>query len=52
MKIPIFQVDLFTVKPFKGNPAGVCLLEQPRDEAWMQAIATEMKLSEIGVSLS
>jgi len=46
MKIPIFQVDSFTVKPFKGNPAGVCLLEQPRDEAWMQAIATEMRLSE------
>ena len=46
MKIPIFQVDSFTVKPFKGNPAGVCLLEQPRDDVWMQAIATEMSLSE------
>lgn len=46
MKIPIFHVDSFTVKPFKGNPAGVCLLEQPRDDAWMQAIATEMRLSE------
>ena len=46
MKIPIFQVDSFTVKPFKGNPAGVCLLEQPRDDDWMQAIATEMRLSE------
>ncbi len=46
MNIPIFQVDAFTVKPFKGNPAGVCLLEQPRDAAWMQAIATEMRLSE------
>jgi len=46
MKIPIFQVDSFTVKPFKGNPAGVCLLEQPRDATWMQAIATEMRLSE------
>ena len=46
MKIPLFQVDSFTVKPFKGNPAGVCLLEQPRDEAWMQAVAHEMRLSE------
>ncbi len=46
MKIPIFQVDSFTVKPFKGNPAGVYLLEQPRDATWMQAIATEMRLSE------
>ncbi len=46
MKIPLFQVDSFTVKPFKGNPAGVCLLEQSRDEVWMQAVANEMKLSE------
>jgi PhzF family phenazine biosynthesis protein len=46
MKIPLFQVDSFTVKPFKGNPAGVCLLEQPRDAAWMQAVAMEMRLSE------
>ena len=46
MKIPLFQVDSFTVKPFKGNPAGVCLLEQPRDEAWTQAVAHEMRLSE------
>lgn len=46
MKIPLFQVDSFTVKPFKGNPAGVCLLEQPRDEGWMQSVANEMRLSE------
>lgn len=46
MKIPIYQVDSFSVKPFKGNPAGVCLLEQPRDPAWMQAVAAEMNLSE------
>jgi PhzF family phenazine biosynthesis protein len=46
MKIPLFQVDSFTVKPFKGNPAGVCLLDHPRDEAWMQAVANEMRLSE------
>ncbi len=46
MKIPLFQVDSFTVKPFKGNPAGVCLLEQPRDAVWMQDVAREMNLSE------
>jgi len=46
MKIPLYQVDSFTVKPFKGNPAGVCLLEQPRDAEWMQALAAEMMLSE------
>ena len=46
MKIPLYQVDSFTVKPFKGNPAGVCLLEQPREAAWMQSVASEMNLSE------
>ncbi|MBE0636843.1 PhzF family phenazine biosynthesis protein [Candidatus Bipolaricaulota bacterium] len=46
MSIPIYQVDAFTEKPFAGNPAGVCILEQPADEAWMQALAMEMNLSE------
>ena len=27
----ITQVDSFTNKPFTGNPAGVCILEKPRD---------------------
>ncbi|MCK4233953.1 PhzF family phenazine biosynthesis protein, partial [candidate division WOR-3 bacterium] len=35
----IFQVDSFTEKPFKGNPAGVCLLENEQAESWMQNIA-------------
>ncbi len=42
----IVQVDAFTDEPFAGNPAGVCLLERPRDDAWMQAVAREMNLSE------
>lgn len=46
MTIPIFQVDAFTDKPFAGNPAAVCLLLGPADEAWMQAVAAEMNLSE------
>jgi PhzF family phenazine biosynthesis protein len=44
--ITIFQVDAFTQKPFAGNPAAVCLLPAPRDEAWMQHVAREMNLSE------
>jgi len=44
--IPIFQVDAFTDRPFAGNPAAVCLLEQPAEEAWMQKLAAEMNLSE------
>jgi PhzF family phenazine biosynthesis protein len=42
----IFQVDAFTSEPFKGNPAAVCLMEGERDDAWMQALAQEMNLSE------
>jgi len=46
MSIPIFQVDAFSAKPFRGNPAGVCLLEWPAPAAWMQNVAREMNLSE------
>lgn len=42
----IYQVDSFTREPFSGNPAGVCLLSEPADAAWMQAVAREMNLSE------
>lgn len=45
-KMKIFQVDSFTDRPFKGNPAGVCLLEKEQADAWMQNIAMEMNLSE------
>lgn len=46
MKYPVYQVDAFTVKPFSGNPAAVVLLDQSREDAWMQAVAREMNLSE------
>ena len=46
MSIPIHQVDAFTDKPFRGNPAAVCLLQDPADEDWMRAVAREMNLSE------
>ncbi|WP_308250422.1 PhzF family phenazine biosynthesis protein [Sphaerisporangium fuscum] len=42
----IFTVDSFTDQPFKGNPAAVCLLETPRSDEWMQALASEMRHSE------
>jgi PhzF family phenazine biosynthesis protein len=42
----IVQVDAFTATPFAGNPAAVCILTEPRDEGWMQQVATEMNLSE------
>jgi PhzF family phenazine biosynthesis protein len=46
MEVPIYQVDAFTEQPFAGNPAAVCLLDGPADEAWMQNVGREMNLSE------
>jgi PhzF family phenazine biosynthesis protein len=46
MGIPIYQVDAFTEEPFKGNPAGVCLLRWPVEADWMQHVAAEMNLAE------
>ena len=44
--ITCLQVDAFTDRPFAGNPAAVCLLDDERDAEWMQAVAAEMNLSE------
>jgi PhzF family phenazine biosynthesis protein len=44
--MPIYQVDAFTAEPFKGNPAGVCILKSAANSEWMQNIAMEMNLSE------
>ena len=46
MAPPIYVVDAFTDRPFAGNPAGVCLLEGPADESWMQRVAAEMRHAE------
>lgn len=42
----IFTVDAFTNKPFSGNPAAVCLLEENKDDSWLLNVAAEMNLSE------
>lgn len=46
MPTPIAVVDAFTHEAFRGNPAAVCILDKPADEAWMQRVAAEMNLSE------
>ena len=46
MAVPLTQVDAFADRPFGGNPAAVCLLDDPRPDDWMQRIAAEMNLSE------
>jgi len=42
----IVVVDAFAARAYSGNPAAVCVLETERDAAWMQAVASEMNLSE------
>jgi len=39
--LPLTLVDAFTSVPFGGNPAAVCVLDGPRDEAWMRLVACE-----------
>ncbi len=46
MGTTIFIADAFTERPFKGNPAGVCILSEPQGEVWMQNVAAEMNCSE------
>ncbi|MBZ5619754.1 MAG: PhzF family phenazine biosynthesis protein [Acidobacteriia bacterium] len=46
MPIRIVQVDAFTNRPFAGNPAAVCILQEPRPDQWMRDVAREMNLSE------
>ena len=46
MSSRLFVVDAFTDRPFAGNPAGVCVLAQDRDDRWLQNVAREMNLSE------
>jgi predicted PhzF superfamily epimerase YddE/YHI9 len=42
----ILQIDAFTNRPYGGNPAAICLLEEERGDDWLQAVAAEMNLSE------
>ncbi|KAH7306608.1 hypothetical protein KP509_22G021800 [Ceratopteris richardii] len=38
-------VDAFTDVPFKGNPAGVCILSTWRKSHWLQQIASELNVN-------
>jgi PhzF family phenazine biosynthesis protein len=44
--LSFYQVDAFASSPFQGNPAVVCLADQPLNKQTLQAIAAEMNLSE------
>jgi PhzF family phenazine biosynthesis protein len=42
---PLFHVDAFSATPFAGNPAAVCLLDEPKSAEWMQRVAAEAALA-------
>jgi PhzF family phenazine biosynthesis protein len=46
MRIPIYQIDAFTDRLFKGNPAAVCPLDQWLPDETLQSIAAENNLAE------
>jgi PhzF family phenazine biosynthesis protein len=46
LRLPLYQVDAFTDRPFHGNPAAVVPLERWLPDKTLQAIAAENNLSE------
>jgi predicted PhzF superfamily epimerase YddE/YHI9 len=44
--IHYFVVDAFTDRSFAGNPAGVVLLDEWKDDRWLQNVAMELNLSD------
>lgn len=44
MTVPFAQVDAFTDRAFAGNPAGVCLADEPLAESSMRQVARETNL--------
>lgn len=41
----IWAVNAFATHPFKGNPAGVCIVDTFEDVVWMQMIAKDLGFS-------
>ena len=42
----IAVVDAFTAEPYRGNPAGICVLPAAASDEWMQSVAIEMNHAE------
>ncbi|HEY0755442.1 MAG TPA: PhzF family phenazine biosynthesis protein [Ktedonobacteraceae bacterium] len=45
MSLTLFHVDAFTNSRYAGNAAAVCILDGPREDAWLQQVASEMNLA-------
>lgn len=52
MKIPIYQIDVFTEVQFRGNPAAVCFFDSWVDDTTLQNIAAENNLAETAFVVS
>jgi PhzF family phenazine biosynthesis protein len=46
MELNLYQIDAFASRPFEGNPAAVCPIDEWLPDEIMQAIAEENNLSE------
>ena len=46
MRIPLFHLNAFTNRPFSGNPAAVCPLQQWLDDGLLRKVAAENNLSD------
>jgi predicted PhzF superfamily epimerase YddE/YHI9 len=46
MSQTIAVVDAFTAQPYRGNPAGICVLPAAASDEWMQSVAIEMNHAE------
>ena len=46
MELTLYQIDAFASKPFEGNPAAVCQLDEWLPDEIMQSLAEENNLSE------
>jgi predicted PhzF superfamily epimerase YddE/YHI9 len=44
--VDVYLVDAFADRAFTGNQAGVVLLDEPRPDDWMRAVAAELRCSE------
>ncbi|MCM3791464.1 PhzF family phenazine biosynthesis isomerase [Domibacillus indicus] len=40
----LYNVNTFTEQAFSGNPAAVCILQEEKDDKWLQQAAKETNL--------
>src|ERR1700749_3770333 len=45
VSVPIYIIDAFADRVFRGNPAAVCLLGRECDVAWMQTVGGGVNFS-------